>query len=89
MSIENYSDDELCEAIEQTREHLGETECQHRSEVAFAGDSWPGACLDIQRIRDHLRTLDAEHDRRFPPAPPAAYTVEDIEVDDDESDIPF
>ena len=42
----------------------------------------------MDRMRAGIAELDAEYTRRFP-APPAGYTVEDIEVDDDDSDIQF
>lgn len=86
MSIEKYTDDELIEALEAATDCYGDTVSQYRSEVAQFGDAWAGAGPQLDRIRAGLAELDAEYVRRFPPAP---FTVETIEVDDDDGDIPF
>jgi len=88
MSIENYTDDELIEALEAATDCYGDTVSQYRSEVAQFGDAWAGAGPQLDRIRAGLAELDREAARRWP-APPAAYSVEEIEVDDDHADIPF
>jgi len=52
-----YSTDDLTEAEEHCSQHLGETESQHQSETAAFGDSWPGACLQINDIRAELACI--------------------------------
>lgn len=47
-------------AIDAIGEHLGETICQHRSETAMFGDSWPGAQIEISRMHERLRELEQE-----------------------------
>ncbi len=86
MSIENYTDDELIEALEAATDCYGDTVSQYRSEVAQFGDAWAGAGPQLDRIRAGLAELDAEYARRFPPV---ARTVEEIADDYDDGDIPF
>lgn len=50
----------LCESLEAAEESLGELVCQHRSEVALYGDSWPGALLQIQDATDMVAKLKEE-----------------------------
>jgi hypothetical protein len=77
------TDEELSDFIADTIEVLGETETQHRSECALYGDSWPGAQIQIQNIRDSLARQEAEWDRRHPA--PAAPPVDDYEAGHDDS----
>ena len=51
---------ELIDARDGLEEQLHDTIAQHRSEVAFAGDSWPGAELDIRDLRERVAKLDKE-----------------------------
>lgn len=57
---------ELADELDQANEILGELICQHRSECALYGDSWPGAQIDIQKARglfDRIRReLEAHPD---------------------------
>ncbi len=46
---ENEESADLYAALEAAEECLFEVTSQHLSEVAFAGDSWPGAKHDIDR----------------------------------------
>ena len=88
MSIENYTDDELNEALDAANECFSDTLAQYRNEVAQFGDAWAGAGPEMDRMRAGIAELDREAARRWP-GPPAGYTVEDIEVDEDHTDIPF
>ena len=63
--------DELLEDYYQGYEILGETETQHQSECALAGDSWPGALVEIENMREGLAKLRVLIARRFPGEEPA------------------
>ena len=68
MFVRDFADrtfEELCFDFNEGEEILGETEAQHGFETALYGDSWPGAQLDIRRIRGVQAALKAEIDRRF------------------------
>ncbi len=86
MSIENYTDDELIEALDDAQDCFADNISQYRNEVAQFGDAWVGAGPALDRMRAALAELDAEYARRFPPVP---YAVETIEVDYDYADLPF
>lgn len=49
--------DDLLDQLQDTEQRLGETESQHQSEVAAYGDSWPGACLQINDMRVSLACM--------------------------------
>jgi hypothetical protein len=51
---------EKWEAYTDAMEFASEVQAAHESEVAFAGDSWPGAELDVERALSHARALEAE-----------------------------
>ena len=51
---------ELIDTRDGVFEQLCDTIAEHRSEVAFAGDSWPGAELDIKALRERVAELDKE-----------------------------
>lgn len=88
MSIENYTDDELIEAIDAANDCFADSISQYRSEVAQFGDAWAGAGPELDRMRAGIAELDVEYNRRFPPAPPAPLCSTD-EVDYEDGDIPF
>jgi len=88
MSIKNYTDDELIEALQDATDCYGDTVSQYRNEVAQFGDAWVGAGPALDRMRAGIAELDAEYARRFPPAPPAPLYETD-EVDYEDGDIPF
>ena len=54
---------EAVEACEDAQDCYAETRSQHQAETAAFGDSWPGAALDVGRMRDGLdeayRTADS------------------------------
>lgn len=91
MSIENYTDKELNEAMEAARDCYGDTLSQHRAEVAGFGDSWPGAEAQIERMRAAMVELEREHSRRHSDEGAVEAEVEvEVDYDDsDDSDIPF
>jgi len=41
------------------REHAGEVECQHKSECAGFGDSWPGAAIQVANLKEAERKAKA------------------------------
>jgi len=49
--------DDLLDQLQDTEQRLGETESQHQSEVSAFGDSWPGACLQINDMRVSLACM--------------------------------
>lgn len=48
---------ELTDRREALEEQLGDMISQHKSETAFAGDSWPGAQVEILAMEQHVATL--------------------------------
>jgi hypothetical protein len=49
---------ELFERREALREQLGDMICQHKSETAGFGDSWPGAQLEITAMEQHVAAVE-------------------------------
>lgn len=80
MKYAHLNNEEILEGIEAVDEQLGEIECQHRSECALFGDSWPGAQLQIAEIRSHLGELRTEAEARglLDPAGAEAFGNDDI-----------
>lgn len=60
MPYDDIDTDTLAQMVESCAETLGELETQHRSECAFAGDSWPGAQIQIQDTKDSLDRMATE-----------------------------
>ena len=89
MSIEKYTDDELTEAMDAAQDCYSDNFAQYRNEVAQFGDAWVGADAQLERMRNAIAELDREHERRFGEACAIPLTPEYIEVDYDETDIPF
>jgi hypothetical protein len=91
MSIKNYTDAELNEAMDAAADCYGDTFAQYRSEVAQFGDAWAGADADLERARAGIAELDREHERRFGGACEIPNLPEYIEIDNDyaDDDIPF
>lgn len=52
--------DELYEALSYQEEVLGELESQHRAEVNHYGDSWPGAQLQIERLKQTIESIKCQ-----------------------------
>lgn len=52
-----FTSDDLLDLLQDTEERLGETESQHQSEVAAYGDSWAGACIQINDMRVSLACM--------------------------------
>ena len=83
--------EQLLEDLAQAEQHLGEVQAEHRSECAAFGDSWPGACADIDRLAQIVKELE-EAVARHPDRPrtvadmPAIYIETDADLDED---IPF
>jgi phage shock protein A len=51
---------ELRDLIEALEEQYGDMLSQHRAEIALAGDSWPGACLQLDEMRQRIADAEAE-----------------------------
>ena len=49
--------DDLYEVLSYQEEVLGELESQHRAEVNHYGDSWPGAQLQIECVKQTIYNL--------------------------------
>lgn len=60
------SDDLLAEGIEALSTYYYETLAEHQGEVARFGDSWPGAQLQLQEMRQALSEYQAEWAYRHP-----------------------
>ena len=58
MNIVENSLRDIEEEIEMLTEILGETETQHLSECALYGDSWPGAQIQIENMKERLAFLN-------------------------------
>ncbi len=88
---ETASLDELLEDLYMGSETLGEIECQHASETALYGDSWPGAQIQIQESRDSLARLRDIIARRFPEAlkPRQPERFLGVPAGEENDDIPF
>ena len=56
----NRTLDELLERRDALNEQLGDMETQHKAETAHYGDSWPGAQVEIEAMRQHVAALDRE-----------------------------
>lgn len=77
---------ELCEELDHAEEALWETEMQHKSECSLYGDSWPGAQIQIQQMRDGIDILK----RQLKDCPVAYEIPDDADAKwGDFDDIPF
>jgi len=63
-ALKDLNDKELVEGLDSVQTYLGETLAQHQGECAMFGDSWPGACEEIESAEENLADLKAEIKRR-------------------------
>lgn len=79
---------ELTERRDALEEQLGDMICQHKSETAHYGDSWPGAQVEIVAMQQHVATvakaIEAEGDSlnfKVEPAHHGFYATDDDTYD--------
>jgi len=48
------------DCYDEATERLGEIISQHRAEVALAGDSWPGAQIEIGELQRYVSKLEGD-----------------------------
>lgn len=77
VDLDTFTNEELIDFYQLSKEHLGELETQFRSEVSLYGDAWPGAVVQVQDAQNAYNYYRSESIKRG-----IIYNTNDAPIDD-------